>query len=455
MSVIHRQKNYTDYDMGGANRKRKIGNHVNFVDHQGNWGETISNITSQASEPPAWSGNYDFDRASLNAPMQFFARDAQDAGNRAMVGIRLSDRPQFWMNLKAHNIDNAVDVTDVSNTVVQWTGLWTDTNYRIQHLRHKIKVDFVLTGENHPASFTETIQLGGGMTLVDNGNNTISVMNGEEEVFVMPTPYGYLESDDTQAQVVACTMVVGEKVAGRDTIVVTPNADDLTSVGYAENIVIDPTATISGTSAIEDSQLSQVGNLNNNYGGSVLLSNKDTSGIESRPIFRITDGNFPEGTITDFKWIMRAGLTVETFSGEVYKFKPANNWVEGTTNGTAPEIGANCWTFLAYDASSPTNWAGSAGAGTSGTDYFADVSPPILSGDTTAVGDPLTTTLPTAWVTDWRDTPSNNQGFIVNPTGGSTNGRMGSTENSNSATHPTFEIDYTAGGGSVPKTIMY
>jgi hypothetical protein len=54
---------------------------------------------------------------------------------------------------------------------------------------------------------------------------------------------------------------------------------------------------------------------------------------------------------------------------QVYKVADANgDWVVGTVNNTE-QSGSSCWDYKAYDAATPTAWAGSEGCSTAGTDY--------------------------------------------------------------------------------------
>lgn len=434
MELLNRSQHHTTYRVVGKTKLRHIENWSNWQNHLGVWGATSLNVASQVAEPPAWSGAYDFDRASQNAPIQFFARDAMDAGNRAMVGFRKSDSPSCWMNIKAHNIDNAVDVTDIDSRTVQWTGLWTDTNYRVKHFNHKIKVDFVLTGENHPASFTETIKLGSGMSLQDNGNNTISVMKSGEEIFKMPAPYGYVETDENQESVIDVTMVVGAKINGLDSIVITPNADDLISVGYANNIVIDPSATISGTTDIEDNELVS-GSGDNNKGTATRVGARSSF---YRTIVRVKPSALPAGTYSQFDW--NVNMEVGGVGGIVWlinRIEEANaDWVEGTqSNGV--QSGSSCWNDHTYQ--DIQEWAGSAGLGTSGTDYevAGGITPTIAPGAQTF-------NLPTQWATDWSNGDWADTGFLIrNITDGGNNHRISSVEGSNPHT---FDITYSEGG---------
>lgn len=442
MQVLKRTEHTTDYNLGGKNRRRKIGKFINFKNHLGEFAETSPAVGNQPTEPPAWQGSYDFAKASLNAPMQFFARDAMDAGNRAMVGFRKSDEPSVWVNYKAYNIDNAVDVTEIDNQTVQWTNLWTDTNYRVTHYGHGMKTDFVLTGENHPASFTETVKLGAQMTLQDNGDNTISVMKNGEEVFKLPAPFGYVETDELQEPVIRVTMAIGEKVNGLDTIVITPNADDLASVGYAENIVIDPTTTIDDSSIDDNYIKKDLGS--NNYGAATGLGIRYAgASIIWKTLIRFDESLIPAGTITDLTMNYTINFVGTAGSPSVYRVADANyNWVEGTANNTS-QAGSSCWDYLAYDASTPTSWAGSAGLETSGTDYIADASPPTIDGTSTGAKSTSFGATGASWCEYWRDNANTNGGMLIDPNDGpNVYIAFRATEYATVDDRPSFDIDY-------------
>jgi len=371
-------------------RTRTVGKNINYRGANGEWKKSELVVTNQATAPTDWLSqkveydkdskefttttySYDFDKASLKSPLQFFTRDALANDDEPMVGFRLSDDPDSSVQLRAGNIENYVSATEIDSQTIQWTGLWTDANYRARHTNGGVKTDFVITGENHPASFTEKIKLNKGLTLVDNGDNSLSVMKGDKEVYYFPAPYGFVDGDVLLENLIEVTMVKGAKSGEFETIIITPNADDLAGVGYKNNIIIDPTATISGTSDIDDSLLySSVGG--NNYGA--LSEQAFQPGVLGggirRNVIRVTTSSIPYGTITE----VRTVFTREAYAGQNqtgtlvgYYLLSANvGWVEGTKTGS-PELNTVCWNDHTYN--SIQEWAGSVGAGTSGTDYNA------------------------------------------------------------------------------------
>ena len=94
-----------------------------------------------------------------------------------------------------------------------------------------------------------------------------------------------------------------------------------------------------------------------------------------------------------------------------------------------------CWEFSAYNTES---WPGSAGCGTSGTDYEADGSPPTLNA---TAGQYTDWDLPPEWVHDWRN--GDNNGFIIFDTTGTGDKRIRAA--GNPFTNPYWEVDYVPG----------
>lgn len=114
------------------------------------------------------------------------------------------------------------------------------------------------------------------------------------------------------------------------------------------------------------------------------------------------------------------------------------------------------WTELGAthnDYKSATNWPGSAGGNTSGTDYEADATPPDVvfpnnSTDTEEIVDltsgvNLTTTRIAGW---WAASPTN-YGLTIGPTGDGSTRDFHSSDSASSTLRPQISIDYTEVGG--------
>jgi hypothetical protein len=129
---------------------------------------------------------------------------------------------------------------------------------------------------------------------------------------------------------------------------------------------------------------------------------------------RVDETEIPAGTLTAVTlYLQRAAIPESANAGEInfYRIKPANDWVEGVKNGSVANVGESNWSWAKHTVQA---WAGSAGCGTSCTDYYADGSPPTLSYSAYTSGATYyeSVVLPTAWFEAFRDTPDENEGFL-------------------------------------------
>jgi hypothetical protein len=140
-------------------------------------------------------------------------------------------------------------------------------------------------------------------------------------------------------------------------------------------------------------------------------------------------------------------------TGTVFRILPANkSWVGGAAAGVA-ESGSACWNYKAYSATSPTNWAGSAGLSTAGTDY-----------DAAALGSFGNNTSDSEWysvnmagddaarrkslVDEWSGNQADNAGVLVSETG-SSYFHPCSINNATAANRPTLTVEYVPAGSPV------
>ena len=99
---------------------------------------------------------------------------------------------------------------------------------------------------------------------------------------------------------------------------------------------------------------------------------------------------------------------------DIYKITDANgDWIEGTANSAA-QTGSPCWNYKAYHASTPTNWAGSTGLSTAGTDYVNTVIGTFTVPSSFSVGTKLTASLSASVVNEWMGESTNN-GILLRP----------------------------------------
>ena len=193
------------------------------------------------------------------------------------------------------------------------------------------------------------------------------------------------------------------------------------------------TTTISGTTDVEDTWVAST-NGNSNYGGSI---NRVTTSVA--PILnRISQASIPSGTIASASMFLYAVAFGLSGALKTQAIKDANTWVEGTANGPA-QTGSCCWNYLAYSATTPTNWAGSAGCATLGTDI--DSSEESTTGTISGVGW-IEVVITSTLVSDWKSGARVPNGVRSVGVGG-----ISVTINSTEAAsnQPYWEVDATSG----------
>lgn len=142
------------------------------------------------------------------------------------------------------------------------------------------------------------------------------------------------------------------------------------------------------------------------------------------------------------------------FTLTAYNIKSGNGgWIEGTKNNATAGAGEPCWDAKEADGLGgvTTAWAGSAGLGTSGTDYdttnIGTVSGNRSDANGTAYAISLNTTAVAAWLGN-----SANYGIKVVTSSGC--GAIASAENATSGSRPKLDIDYTTAGGIAIPILM-
>lgn len=122
-------------------------------------------------------------------------------------------------------------------------------------------------------------------------------------------------------------------------------------------------------------------------------------------------------------------------------------WIEGTRNNATALAGEPCWDAKEADGSGgvTTAWAGSAGLGTSGTDYNGTNIGTAAGNRSDANGTGYAISLNTTAVAAWLENVANYGIKVVTSTGC---GAIASAENATAGWRPLLEIDYTAAGGA-------
>lgn len=132
----------------------------------------------------------------------------------------------------------------------------------------------------------------------------------------------------------------------------------------------------------------------------------------------------------------------------LYKISDANGgWVTGT-GLTGAVTGMACWNFKAYHASTPTNWAGSAGLSTADTDYINTVLATYTITPTDEVGTDYTFPFNAsglAVLQDWFGDATNNGFLLISDGGISTELRVHSYETATTEYKPCLVVEYSTG----------
>lgn len=143
-------------------------------------------------------------------------------------------------------------------------------------------------------------------------------------------------------------------------------------------------------------------------------------------------------------------VTLVTGSGDtvsLYMIADANNdWVEGSSNNET-EVGASCWNDRTYPNS--TEWAGSPGLSTAGTDY---VNTKLMSDVAISTTGSKTLTLNAAGVASIEDRLGDGDiEFLFHNTTTTEDNLfyLASSENGTTAFRPYLKVTYTVGGGMI------
>ena len=132
----------------------------------------------------------------------------------------------------------------------------------------------------------------------------------------------------------------------------------------------------------------------------------------------------------------------------VYQISAANgDWIEGTTEDAA-EAGSPCWNYKAYDATTPTSWAGSAGLATAGTDYVntslgSAIFTDGVSGYRTITFNSTGEGVVEGWLGD-----ATNNGFLLLGSGANNNWTEWHSSQGTDGNRPYLSVTYTTAAGN-------
>lgn len=424
----------SEVDLEPGKRRRTLQNWRFFKTPSTNWAPCSNTTEFAENEPPAWEGAYEFEYGARNAVLQahFIDRAAPVGEGDAMLGVRSSEHPENWLNIKPLGGNDVWCFPDEDR--VEWPDYWTDTNLLYRVRPNKVIKEIEITGFGGPRRFQFSLRLAPLHTF-EVADNALKVYDSTGKEWLHAPPVWGIDANGNALNV---TLTQGEDITYRGktypSIWLELSEDDFNNA--PRPLMLDPTATINGTTNIEDTVIKS-GNPTRNFGAATSLP----FGSNQTGLIRVAAGAIPAGTLNAARLIMYSGSTTAT-TITAYIVKDANNWVEGTGNNTEV-AGTASWTHTQW---ATVAWAGSSGCATSGTDYDADASPPSVAKPASAGWSTLT--LLTAWFTAWRDAARTNNGTCL--FGDLAAGIPSWTSTEGASNQLYFEIDYTVGGGAVP-----
>lgn len=433
-----RSMHWTDTQIEGKDRTRRVQNFSNFRLPSGVWAASSPDILEDSSPPPDWSGQYEFTHANLWSALQTFVGDSTDQGNTALWGMRLSSAPGTWLNIKAVAVDNAAaPVVDRPNRTATWVDLWDFCDLRLTLAPGRVVKEVVLKQAGHQPAFRFALRYPAGCSHSVSGDS-LRVFSQGGEVFHSSPAWGVdaVGNPVRVSLIAAPDITVGARTF--PTVRVVPNPADLAAAVYP--VTIDPTIQVSGTTDTEDNWVDS-NNANYNQGSDGFVRIR-ASGAVRKGLLRIATGAIPAGTITlanlSFYIVTGSG----TFAVEMRQITDANTWVEGTIAGVpgSAQTGSSCWAYAKYATQA---WLGSAGCSTSGVDFDAT---PIasLTSTWTPVNVWKTWSVTTSVLEGWRDGARVNNGMTMFPAaaGGTTLLQFYSSE-TGTANKPYWDITYS------------
>ena len=288
---------------------------------------------------------------------------------------------------------------------------------------------------NAPDEYIFTLKEKGGANYTYeelNGGIICRDMDGDEHIY-FKSPW----VKDSSGDYGPAYLELGPTIGGLQSIV---KRIDTTWLRQASGIVtFDPTVTIQDEDGgrISDSYLDDA-NVNDNYGGSTIMSLLNLSAVEWRSLCKVDLTEFSDLEIIDSNFQMETAYSTSNYGSSTY-WKILKDWGEGSSSG-ASESGAVCWNYAKYNTNAWTT------AGCNNT--TSDRSPQLGTvGLNVSANTWLTLDISIATTQDWIDNPSGNHGIIILPLPQASSGQQGFFTSESSAGHgPKFYMEYTTNG---------
>ena len=444
MTIVRNWHTTDEPGVEPGKRRRTIGNWINYRDTAGVWRKTDLKVR-RAEAGDEFLGR-PLDWVSSGAPIQFFVGDPAAAGGRPWWGARRSEDAQSGIVMFLESGDAAAGYTvDAAKRSITYEDVLPDTDLVLYADDWKIDKWLALhtatsgeggTGDRAVLGFV--LPDGWSLDVIDSGTagNRLVIKRGNGEVVYRTRPAVALDSS-AEPQQVPCTFIrptpatatLGGLTYWRVRVRCTPS-------GFVRPILMDPSVTISGTTDIEDTSLSQgVSEGDWNYGSVAAFYGGSYLGNARRALLRIAAAAIPAGTITGLTWHVWSKRLVGSSSctSSVYFVSADKNWVEGTTGGGGGiQVGSSCFNWRVYNTAA---WSGGAG----GPGYTADPTPPAFTTSSGTLTEKTVALIP-SWATSWRDVAPG--GILVMEAGAYSGNLVANNSTEAASDRPYFEIDY-------------
>jgi hypothetical protein len=430
----------SDEPLDGRLTRRTIGNWRFYRDPSGLWAPCASGIERYEQAPDYWgTGAYEFSHGARAGALQVHFGD-KTAANGAMCGMRESERPDRWINMKLLNCDAVEPKTDGSR--IAWRDVMQDTSFAWEARASGVTDEIEITGRKGPRSFAFAVRVAPGHK-VDVVNGCLVVRDREGVAWLCSRPaYGVDGNGDEFS--VSYVRVADARLKGGDYTIVEKAISEKDHAERPLPMRLYPTTTLNGTTALDDTTISIQSS--NNYGGLAYTICGVLSTLARRALYRCVSSSIPKGRIVEarlnlYRRSNASSANSNTINAYVLKDTTAA-WVEGTSTGSA-QSGSCSWS---YTVDNTGTWVSGSTTGPSveGTDYDTDASPPSNTyAALTSGSDALSTfLLRPAWLYAWRDGERMNNGVILRATDESTNNSTILFRSNEDSTKPALEIDY-------------
>jgi hypothetical protein len=445
-------------DIGGlSGRRRVIKNGATYAKPGGGRGWSQAGL--RAGGVSTESGQ--FSHSSRRGPLWIDLRDANDVGRRAALRMSLAERPDCWVSWQPH-LNASVDaVFDEDGRSATYPWLWDGVeSWHVETWESGYEDTFTQRAADRPqwlaacggARFPFLVKNAGHVSLTPNTDGGIDVYDTRDgaKLGAMQKPQGWDEAaivgpvGNTIPNVPSSFVIAGEH---QGATLVYVEVDDINSV--VGDLVVDPITVITDSGDVDCSRMIAGGLANYNFGG---LDNQDVWGgtgtSRRRALCRVATSALPDGTINSsiLSLYWRPQGAYATGTTDAHRILPANyDWVQGTGTGSGPQAGSVCHNYKAYDASSPTSWAGGAGM-ISGTDFDATPEDSVFRVNPTDVNTYIDWTIATATIDLWKADATNNGGVVLKDSTESSSTNYFDFGSDLDVTNPAkWTIDYTTG----------